>query len=154
MKINATGLLSILIAVSFLAAFVAALVQSGGGKTEPGTKMLLHEVASVNEALVMAEREGKTVMIDFNASWCPPCRSMKEEAFTDPSVAELLKDTLFVSVDVDHPGDNADSVEEFKPQALPTVVFLDSAGKAIGRIRGFGGVASFKSEVRRILRKT
>ena len=151
MKWSGTNILAAVISVGFLFAFVTALVKSGGATTGTGSKMLLNEVKTVDAALAQAKSEGKSVMIDFNASWCGPCKRMQREAFTNEGVAELLKDTLFVSIDVDHPGENRKFISDYQFSGLPTAVFVDADGKEIGRTVGYGGVASFKSEIRRIL---
>ncbi len=154
MKWSATTVLAGLIAVGFLLAFVAGIAKSGVGIDPPlPTKFLLNKVGTVEAALAQAKKEGKTVMIDFSADWCPPCKKMEEEAFTDQDIADLLKDTLFVSVDVDHPGANEKAVDKYKPKGLPTVVFLNADGKVIGRAIGFGGVSSFKAKITKILQK-
>lgn len=138
--------------IVFLGAFVMAMLNSTS-ETGGGGASMLNEVSSVEKAMEQAKAEGKTVMIDFYADWCPPCKRMASEAFTNESVAKLLSDTLVVRVDVDRPGANELAVEQHRPEALPTVVFLNADGKSIGRTKGYGGVASFKAEIRRILRK-
>lgn len=139
------------ISIAFLSLFASAVLKSSSSPKAKGGPVLLNEVASVSKALDQAKKGGKTVMIDYFATWCGPCKQMKKEAFTDQSVADVLQDTLFVSVDVDDPGENAKYMEEHEPDALPTVVFLDSGGKEIGRVVGYGGVAGFKRDIERIL---
>ena len=92
-------------------------------------------------------------MVDFNAEWCGPCQQMKKEAFSDPRFAKLMENVVPVSIDVDHPGDDAAFLSEHSPEALPTLLFLDAEGNEIGRTVGFGGVEPLMQEVSKIVAK-
>jgi len=73
----------------------------------------------------------KLVLIDFGATWCPPCRKM------EPIVAEIktkYKDQLSV-VAVDG-GANDLLMQEVKVDALPTFILYKS-GKEVWRHQGF-----------------
>ena len=71
-----------------------------------------------------------TVLVDFNATWCGPCRMLH------PILDELEKkntDVKFVGVDVD---DESDVAEEFRVNSIPCVVMLKD-GKEVARSVGF-----------------
>lgn len=62
------------------------------------------------------------VVLDFNATWCGPCKMLT------PVFAEAAKkytDVKFVSVDIDKLPETA---KAFNVQAVPTVVFINSEG--------------------------
>jgi thiol:disulfide interchange protein DsbD len=48
------------------------------------------------EALKVAKREGKPVLIDFTGWACVNCRRMEENIWTDPQVRQLMKDSFVV----------------------------------------------------------
>lgn len=152
MNTSVKNVIAVVVSVGFLAAFVFALVRSSQSNVG-ASKGTLNHVSSFEVALAQAKADGKTVAVDFKAEWCGPCKLMQKEAFVDSGVTELMKDTLFVSIDVDNPGVNQSTVDKYSPESLPTVLFFNSDGKVIGRTVGYGGVASFKSQVKRILRK-
>ncbi len=62
------------------------------------------------------------VVLDFNATWCGPCKMLT------PVFAEAAKkypDVKFVSVDIDKLPETA---KAFNVQAVPTVVFINAEG--------------------------
>ena len=109
--------------------------------------------STTSQAFARAKQEGRLVMVDFNAEWCGPCQQMKKEAFSDPRFAKLMENVVPVSIDVDHPGDDAAFLSEHSPEALPTLLFLDAEGNEIGRTVGFGGVEPLMQEVSKIVAK-
>ncbi len=75
--------------------------------------------------------EGKTLVVDFWAEWCGPCRML---APVMEQVSEELEGRAeFVKVDVD---DNPELAREYSIMSIPCVmVFKD--GKASGKNLGF-----------------
>ena len=70
------------------------------------------------------------VLVDFNATWCGPCRMLK------PVIEELANsrdDIKIVAVDVD---ENEDVSKEFNVYSIPCLVLLEN-GKEIKRSVGF-----------------
>ncbi len=61
----------------------------------------------------------KAVVIDFNASWCMPCRMFKP-AF-DRAAKDFKKKAKFVSVDIDA---NTELATEYAVKSIPYVVVL------------------------------
>lgn len=150
------AIIPFLIAAMFVIAMSTILIKNYNGSS-PGSESddtALEFTTDGVAALRQAKEEGKLVMIDFYADWCPPCKQMEREAFEDESVAELLKDVITVRVDVDNPGSNQKLYERFGGGSIPLIVFLDSDGDEIGRTVGYGGVSSFKREVSKIIGKS
>ncbi len=62
------------------------------------------------------------IVLDFNATWCGPCKQLKP---VFDKIAGVYNGLRFVSVDVDR---NPRTAEAFGIEAVPTVVFLKPDG--------------------------
>ncbi|MFZ0105661.1 MAG: TlpA disulfide reductase family protein [Thiobacillus sp.] len=78
----------------------------------------------------LAELRGKVVLINFWATWCPPCR---REMPSMERLAQTLKGEPFVALAVDV-GEDADTIEAFTSQlgTIPTFpILLDTRGRSM-----------------------
>ena len=69
------------------------------------------------------------VLVDFNASWCGPCRMLKPII---DSVSEEKKDYKFVSVNIDN---NEELAEEYGILSIPCLIIIKD-GKEVNRSVG------------------
>lgn len=77
---------------------------------------------SFREAAERASREGRLLLLDFTASWCPPCRKMETVTWPDADLrAWLAERVVAIQVDLDAEPELA---RRFGVQAIPTLVFL------------------------------
>ena len=93
----------------------------------------------VNEEPVFKIENGKIIpkhnrpmIVDFSATWCPPCRQLKP---IFEKLAEEFKGRIdFVTVDVD---ENPELSQAYGVQSIPMMVFLNKDGQIQNTLVGF-----------------
>lgn len=73
---------------------------------------------------------GKTIVADFTADWCPPCRAIAPEL---DALEAKYTDVEFVKVDADT---NPELTSELKILGIPTVVKFSPDGEEVARSTG------------------
>ena len=90
--------------------------------------------ADIDAALAAASTDGKPVLLDFGADWCPDCVVLSR-MFDDPSFADYLDDVHVVRIDVGYWDHNLDvSKQNGDPIAvgIPAVVLVSPTGETLG----------------------
>ena len=78
-----------------------------------------------------AVTQNKSVIIDFYAEWCAPCREFEEIVFHHPDVVRQGgEDFIMVKVDVTQGGNpfHEQLLKQYDVKGVPTIVFLDAKG--------------------------
>lgn len=77
------------------------------------------------EAVAAARAEGRPVVVDFTAKWCPTCNAIVKPAFEDKSVQKKLKEVNAVALVADYtrfPQNITDELQRFQRAAVPLVL--------------------------------
>jgi len=92
-----------------------------------------------------AKKINKSVFVDFYADWCPYCRELDENTFSDPQIQQkLVQNYLLVKINVDQ---NPASSSQYKVYSLPTLLVLNPDGQEMRRIEGYQGPDQLLSQI-------
>jgi len=117
----------------------AVPVSTRAGDTPKGDQPAIYDESAhasqqIPDALVIAKRDNKHVLLQFGANWCIWCHRLHNLYGSDKNIAEELKrDYVVVMVDVnkDHNSDIDEKYHHPIRLGLPVIVILDSDGKQL-----------------------
>ena len=98
---------------------------------------IIFDQGTWQEALELAEKEGKPIFLGISASWCSSCKKLKAKTFTDTEVAGFYN-AQFINVNFDgEKGEGIKLVEKFKVEKYPSLIFVNAEGKVISQTEGY-----------------
>ncbi|MDE6227573.1 MAG: thioredoxin family protein [Muribaculaceae bacterium] len=136
--------------LALIAAAAASIILSGcsgkSGETTTEVSEMKEQGAQVADGGLISEN-GLPMVVDFSATWCPPCQELKP-------IFEQLKDEYigsvdFVTVDVDSVPQLA---QKYDIHNIPALVYISRDGKELYRTIGFIPGDSIKKVVSQYLK--
>jgi len=92
---------------------------------------------SWDEALKQAALKNKYIFVDAYATWCGPCKMLKEQTFTD-NKASAFYNANFINVAIDmEKGRGPELAQQWQLRAYPTMIIFNPKGKAVLGTVGF-----------------
>ena len=108
-------------------------------------------------AFNLASLSNKIIMIEFMAEWCPPCKRMEKETFSNDKIINKSNEFIFVKVDVDK---NQDIAKEYKRNAkkyggigIPNILFIDKDKNIVYQTVGFLNANQLTTVMDSVLKK-
>ena len=120
---------------------------------QPPALSQLEWIKGEQQAVERARAEGKPMVIDFFAEWCAACKELDKLTFSTAQFATEAERFVLAKVDgTDETEEIEKLYEKYGVKGLPTVIFVDSAGKVQGEltVTGFVPAAKFTELMRRV----
>ena len=122
--------------LGLLTALLASVAGVEAGDTPPPAKAVIYDELAdgskqIAEALAQAGKDGKRVLLQFGANWCPWCHKLHSLFHTDKDIAARLKrDYVVVLIDVNKRHNSVADAKYGHPtgHGIPVIVILDSEG--------------------------
>lgn len=113
----------------FLVVTVQAQQKTGGSiASDKGIKFFN---GTFQQALDEAQKQRKSLFVDFYAVWCGPCKKMAKTIFTQDSVGNYFNEKFInLQLDAEKP-ENIEIAKQYKAEAFPTLAFIGNDGTAL-----------------------
>lgn len=132
--------------VRWLSLLAVTLARTGAEAQENGIAETGSSVSwrtSYQRAEEESNRDGKLLLVKVSATWCGPCRQMKQLTFADSRVVEILRsDFVALSIDAD---EQPDLVAGFHVEAFPTTIIVGPDRQVLKKLKGFQSADSLLS---------
>lgn len=149
-----------------LALVVAAVVAIGTHQLQAGEEAASAWTEDLQVAIKEAKKADKVLMIEFTGSdWCGFCVKQNKEVFAKEEFQAFAKDNL-VLMKADFPSkrqmpeevkkQNAELKTKYAVSGFPTLVFVNTKGEELGRMRGYApgsGVEKWLARAKEIVAK-
>ncbi len=141
----------------FLPFIILLLSLTGCGKNTTGDSLNWH--TDLNEAINLAKKENKVVLINFTGSdWCQWCKKLNDEVFSKNEFEEFAgKNLVLVKIDFPRNIEQSNSTKYYNQQlatmygvdGFPTIILLDKNGQGILKT-GYmeGGVENYIQQLK------
>jgi thiol:disulfide interchange protein DsbD len=97
-------------------------------------------IAAYEESL----KNNESMLIDFYADWCIPCKELDALTFSDPRVIKELENYTSYKVDMTQMTEaNEELRKKFNVIGMPTVLIINFKGEEVHRITGFVNAEEF-----------
>lgn len=103
-------------------------------------KAQVNWVYNMQDAQIKSLTEHKLILMDFWASWCPPCREMDDKLWNSPEINKVKDKFVPMKVDIDIQKELA---IKHGIKAIPTVILMTANGDVIWQKTDFSSASAY-----------
>ncbi|HYM01259.1 MAG TPA: thioredoxin family protein, partial [Blastocatellia bacterium] len=92
---------------------------------------------SLRSAIKSASDQNKLIVVDVYTDWCGWCKKMDRTVYSDPRVASLNNEVVFVKLNAEDRGEGQQFARQNRVNAFPTTIILDHKGSVINTVKGY-----------------
>jgi len=150
--------MKMIIRIYILAVIITSMFSSCTNQRSAGEKQQMVWLYNEGKALQMASEQRKPVMIDFMATWCPPCQRMEDSTFSDIRVIDKANLFIRLRIDVDKYPEIADkyngNARKYGGTGIPNILFLSYKGSPLKHIVGYQSAGNLTAVMDTVLTLT
>ncbi|MFY9555946.1 MAG: thioredoxin family protein [Blastocatellia bacterium] len=91
----------------------------------------------LRRALEVARADGKLVVADVYTDWCGWCKKMDKIIYSDPAIAAMSRQEIFVKVNAEDEGEGQNFARQMRVKGFPTTIILDGNGRVLNITQGY-----------------
>jgi thiol:disulfide interchange protein len=89
------------------------------------------ELRTLEQALEVANSTNKLVLADMSAIWCPACRKLDQQVFSDEQVkTQIKKDFVYARIEFESPQGER-FMQNYQVTGFPTLLVLNAQGEKL-----------------------
>jgi thiol:disulfide interchange protein len=108
-------------------------------------------IHSFQNALTLAEQQDKVVLVNVSSIWCPVCRKLDEQVFSNPKVQQLFEDTLIYSRIEYDTAEGEKFSFKYRVWGFPSLLLLNGQGEKLAQLSVEFNPETFVDNVNRSL---
>ena len=94
-------------------------------------------IADINQAVALADRRDRFLLVDLYAEWCHWCKLLEREVFSTHRFKQFANQFVLLRVDTEDGGQGTRFMERIGSPGLPTTLILDHGMVRVATVEGY-----------------